>query len=140
MNNNVIGIGHVAYTTGQMDAMLHFYCEILGFENSFALHDEAGKPWIQYIRVAGCQFIELFYAKEGFDPKEGTYAHLCIQVADVMVMSEHLKAAGIDVYWGPVQGLDHNWQCWAKDPDGNPIEFMQIDLKSPQAKAAGLSS
>lgn len=138
MNNNVVGLGHVAYTTNQMAAMLHFYCGILGFENAFALYDEEGKPWIQYVRVAGCQFIELFYAKEGFEPKEGTYAHLCIEVKDLMAMDKLLKDNGIEVYWGPVQGLDKNWQCWARDPDGNPIEFMQIDPESPQAKAAGI--
>jgi catechol 2,3-dioxygenase-like lactoylglutathione lyase family enzyme len=136
MNSNVIGIGHVAYNTAKMEEMLHFYCDILGFENSFQLVDKAGKPWIEYIRVAGCQFLELFYAKEGFDPKEGTYAHLCIQVTDIMEVDRLLKANNIDVFWGPVMGEDKNWQCWAKDPDGNPIEFMQIDPESPQARAA----
>jgi catechol 2,3-dioxygenase-like lactoylglutathione lyase family enzyme len=139
MNNNVVGIGHVAYTTGKMEEMLRFYCDILGFENSFALQDEDGKPWIQYIRVAGCQFIELFYAKEGFEPKEGTYSHLCIEVADLKAMDKLLKDQGIEVFSGPLQGLDKNWQCWARDPDGNPIEFMQIDPESPQAKAAGIT-
>lgn len=136
MNKNVVGIGHVAYNTSKMEEMLHFYCDVLGFEHAFELIDKEGKPWIQYIRVAGCQFLELFYAKEGFDPKEGTYAHLCVQVTDIMEMDRLLSGNGIDVYWGPVQGEDKNWQCWAKDPDGNPIEFMQIDPESPQAKAA----
>lgn len=140
MNDNVVGLGHVAYTTDKMDEMLHFYCNILGFENSFALYDDNGKPWIQYIHVAGRQFIELFYAKEDFAPKEGTYAHLCLEVVDINVMDKLLKDNGIDVYWGPVKGLDNNWQCWARDPDGNPIEFMQLDPSSPQAKAAGLQA
>ena len=135
MNNNVVGIGHVAYTTNQMDKMLNFYCNILDFENSFALFDQDGKPWIQYVRLVGCQFLELFYSKDDFSPKEGTYAHLCIQVSDVMVMDKLLKDNEIEVFWGPVVGDDRNWQCWARDPDGNPIEFMQIDPESPQAKA-----
>jgi len=50
-------------------------------------------------------------------------------------MDQLLKDNGIEVFWDPVQGLDKNWQCWA-DPDGNPIEFMQIDPDSSQAKAA----
>ncbi|WP_274651388.1 VOC family protein [Paenibacillus humicola] len=140
MNDNVVGIGHTAYTTDKMADMLNFYCDILGFEHAFSLNDKEGKPWIEYIRVAGCQFIELFYAKEGFEPKQGgAYSHLCIEVKDLMAMDKHLKANNIEVYWGPQQGMDKNWQCWAKDPNGNPIEFMQIDLESPHAKAAGLT-
>ncbi len=136
MNSNVLGIGHVAYTTARMDEMLNFYCDLLGFENSFCISDESGKPWIQYVRIKDCQFLELFYANEGFEPKEGTYAHLCIQVSDLLSMEKLLKDNKLEVFWGPKQGGDKNWQCWSKDPDGNLIEFMQIDPESPQARAA----
>lgn len=136
MNNNVIGIGHVAYPTAQMDEMLHFYCDILSFENSFETKDENGKPFIQYIRVAESQFLELFYVEEKSAPKEGFYSHVCVQVSDIMSIDKLLKDNNIDVFRGPLRGSDKNWQCWAKDPDGNPIEFMQLDDESPQAKAS----
>jgi lactoylglutathione lyase len=31
--------------------------------------------------------------------------------------------------------MDHNWQAWIDDPDGNAIELMQISPDSPQAAA-----
>lgn len=136
MNNNVTGIGHSAFNTSKMNEMLRFYCDILGFEHSFGICDANGEPWIEYIRVAGSQFLELFYTKEPFTAKEGTYAHLCLQVADLMAMDKLLKDNNIPVFWGPKKGGDNNWQCWVNDPDGNFIEFMQLDPESPQALAA----
>lgn len=136
MNKNVIEIGHIAHPTAQMKEMLHFYCDILGFENSFETKDETGKPWIQYIRVAESQFLELFYVDEKFDSKDGMNSHICIQVSDIMSIDKLLKDNNIEVFRGPLRGLDKNWQCWVRDPDGNYIEFMQIDDESPQAKAS----
>jgi hypothetical protein len=33
-------------------------------------------------------------------------------------------------------GLDFNTQAWVKDPDGNPIELMQLAPESPQRAIA----
>jgi hypothetical protein len=33
-------------------------------------------------------------------------------------------------------GLDHNWQAWIRDPDGNTIELMELVQESPQRQAA----
>ncbi len=138
MNQNLLGMGHVAYTTNQMDEMLHFYCDILGMEHAFSLTDKDGVAWIEYVRLSGEQFIEFFYAKDtSFSPvNTGSYQHLCLQVHDLHEMDAYLRGKGIDVFYGPAQGEDLNWQCWARDPDGNPIEFMQLDPRSPQYKAA----
>ena len=32
----------------------------------------------------------------------------------------------------PKLGLDHNWQAWISDPDGNKIELMPLVKDSPQ--------
>ena len=54
---------------------------------------------------------------------------------DIFEVEKALLAAGWPVDIAPKQGLDTNWQCWATDPDGNKIEFMQLSPESPQAKA-----
>lgn len=68
-------------------------------------------------------------------PNQIGYAHLCFEVEDVHQVAEVLRQKGAPLDVEPLQGLDFNYQCWSHDPDGNPIEFMQIHLDSPQAAA-----
>ena len=46
-----------------------------------------------------------------------------------------LAAQSLEIAKAPIVGLDHNLQNWIDDPDGNPIELMQIMPDSPQAAA-----
>lgn len=127
-------IGHSAYYVADMKASLYFYVEQLGLEHSFSIQDNEGKPWIEYLKVGNGQFIELFYGGEG-NQGSCSYAHLCLQVADIHACADELEQKGVLIDTLPIQGKDLNWQCWVHDPDGNPIEFMQIHPESPQAKA-----
>ena len=137
MKNMVLGIGHAAYNTAQMDNMLDFYCNRLGFRHAFTIHDDNGNPWIQYIKVADNMFIELFYATpEQIKNGDSRYHHLCVRVNDIHKTADYLKANDVPIIWGgPSMGKDKNWQCWCEDPDGNKIEFMCISPESPQANA-----
>ncbi|MEK8128253.1 VOC family protein [Paenibacillus filicis] len=132
------GIGHSAYTVKDMDKSLHFYCDILGFKKIFELRKpDTNEPWIQYLKVCEGQFIELFYGGEKqveVDGKTVGYAHLCLEVYDIHEIANHLKSQGVTLDVEPKQGLDFNYQCWAKDPDGNRIEFMQLHPDCPQLK------
>lgn len=130
----IFKICHLALTVQDMDKSLDFYCAKLGFQKAFEIHTEAGEPWIVYIKVADKQFIELFYG--GVNRAEVTsktigFNHLCIEVTDINEIAHHLKQQGVILDVEPKQGLDHNWQCWARDPDGNRIEFMQLVAESP---------
>jgi len=132
------GMAHTAYTVQDMNKALHFYCEILGFTELFELkRPETGEPWIVYLKVKEGQFIELFYGGEQkleVTSKTIGYNHLCLEVDDIHEIAEHLKSRGVTLDVEPKQGLDLNYQCWAKDPDGNRIEFMQMHPDCPQLK------
>ena len=132
----ITNIAHNAYNVADMKKTLAFYCDQLGLRHAFSLANDKGEPWIEYVLVTKDQFIEFFYTQPGFvNRREGSYAHLCLQVSDIHEIARRMEEQGIDVYAKPSQGLDHNWQCWANDPDGNPIEFMQIMPDSLQAEA-----
>ncbi|WP_046174963.1 VOC family protein [Domibacillus indicus] len=128
------GIGHLALTVQNMDKSLQFYCDILGFERVFEIRDDENRPWIEYVKVAPGQFIELFYGGQN-KPQERSHQigfnHLCLEVNDINEIAYHLKAEGIILDVEPTRGKDNNYQCWIKDPDGNRIEFMQIEPDSP---------
>jgi lactoylglutathione lyase len=132
----ISGISHIALNVADMDKSLHFYCNVLGFTVAFELCNDKGEPWIKYIKAGKSQFIELFYNRKG-ENTAGSFSHVCFEVDDIQKTAENLRAHNINVDSGPSKGKDFNWQCWAKDPDGNRIEFMQLSPDSPQAKAIG---
>jgi catechol 2,3-dioxygenase-like lactoylglutathione lyase family enzyme len=127
----------LAYNVGNMESSLAFYCGVLGFQKAFEIHKEDGSPWIVYIKVCPGQFIELFYGGENkLEPpvKPIGFHHLCLEVEDIQQIATHLNAKGMTLDVEPKQGRDTNWQCWAKDPDGNRIEFMQLIPGAPQTQ------
>lgn len=132
-------IGHNAYNVSDMEKSMDFYCNILGFKYLFQLKDEAGKPWINYLKISDGQFIELFYngakAAETDTRCAIGYNHLCLEVDDIKATMAEFKAKGLTLDAEIVQGVDLNYQAWAHDPDGNRIEFMQLHPDAPQLKA-----
>jgi len=129
-------IGHVAFVAKDMEKSLEYYCEILGFKKAFEIKDENGQPWINYIKVTDGQFIELFYGgKESKNSQDAAgFSHLCLEVDDIYEIADLLEKHNLlDIK--PNQGKDLNYQCWSKDPDGNRIEFMQMEPDSPQSKS-----
>jgi len=134
----ITGLGHVAFRITDLERALDFYCGKLGFREAFRLEREGEfSPWIVYIQVADNQFIELFPGAKGENqprPAVG-FNHFCLVVDDMQATLHELAARGLEMSGQPQQGLDNNWQYWIADPDGNPIELMQIMPDSPQAAA-----
>jgi catechol 2,3-dioxygenase-like lactoylglutathione lyase family enzyme len=133
----ITGIGHVAFVISDLERSLDFYCNKLGFRQAFTLDREGTpSPWIVYIQIAPGHFIELFPGGSGEnEPRPLGYNHFCLLVDDLPATLKELAARGLEISGEPVQGLDNNWQYWLKDPDGNPIELMQIVATSPHAAA-----
>ena len=123
------GIAHLAFHVSEMEKSLKFY-ETFGVRKVFSISNDKGEPWIEYLKVADGQFIELFYANEPFEAlpmwKNKYYAHLCLAVEDIHATAKAITDAGYKLDVPPNKGKDNNWQCWTCDPDGNAIEFMQI--------------
>ncbi len=131
------GFGHIAFAVINMEKSLDFYCNILGLEKAFEMKDKDGNPWINNIKAAENQYIELMYgASEDyvFIESNAGFSHLCLEVEDIYALADRLRSSGIPLDVEPKQGRDLNYQCWARDPDGHRIEFMQFHEDSPQRK------
>jgi lactoylglutathione lyase len=134
---NVKSIGHVALSTKDIDRSLDFYVNKLGFAEMFRLERE-GRLWIVYLRVTDTQFIELFpdgvgdgappFANIGFN-------HLCLEVDDLDASITELKGRGVTLTAEKKLGVDHNYQAWIADPEGNRIELMQLGANAMQLQA-----
>jgi lactoylglutathione lyase len=132
----ITDLGHTAFAAYDLERTLAFYAH-LGIRESFRLHREDGSLMLIYLHVGGDRFIEVFPNGPAPAPdRTGSFMHLCLLADDLQGLVAHLRAAGVAIEREPKVGLDHNWQAWIRDPDGNAIELMQLAADSPQRRVA----
>lgn len=131
----ITDLGHTAFRCHDLEKSLAFYA-LLGIEEAFRLHRDDGSLMLIYLHVGGDRFLELF--PNGPEPAEptGSFFHLCLLTDDIQATVASLQANGVAIERAIKQGKDHNLQAWIRDPDGNPIELMQISQESPQWRIA----
>ena len=131
------GTAHIAITVRDMTESIQFYTQALGLRRAFEFqHPDTGAPWIVYLYVSPGQFVELFYGGTEEHPWDDSligFNHLCFQVDDIHSSVQAVKDTGYLIDAEPVQGVDHNWQAWVRDPNGIRVELMQIMPDSPQS-------
>jgi len=128
----ITAITHIAYNTANMDEMVDFYVNKLGFEKAFKMEQD-GKLWIQYIKIAEGQFIELFNEeKVGGNIFGDRYNHIALLSDDIKAEVERLRGLGVEIVYDVAMGGDNTWQAWIADPDSNRVELMQFTDKSLQ--------
>ncbi|MBQ2676942.1 MAG: VOC family protein [Clostridia bacterium] len=128
----ITNIGHLALSVKDLDKSMEFYCDFLGMQKSFTLYNEDGSVWIQYVKVTNDQFIEFFPEDEVNPLNKQSFKHIALQTDDIYADVERLRANGVKIWSEPVRGDDNSYQAWVGDPDGNPIELMQLTDESLQ--------
>ena len=132
----ITDVGHTAFAVHDLHASLAFYAR-LGLHESFRLHHPDGSLMLVYLHVGGDRFLELFPNGPPPDPdRVHSFRHVCLLTDDLVSLVDHLRADGITIEKDPKEGLDGNFQAWIRDPDGNPIELMQLADGSPQRRVA----
>ena len=125
-------VAHVCFHVEDLDASVAFYRDILGLPPGFWFYDENGDRFGVYIHVGERTFLELFKGS----PQPGTgrpsYAHFCLEVADLDAAVEAIQARGGKLNSGPTIGKDGSGQAWITDPDGNRIELHYYTAESLQ--------
>jgi len=80
---------------------------------------------------AGAQYIELFEfaapSPKGSDRRVCDYgiSHFCIEVTNVQIEYERLKAAGVK-FTCPPRSFGDMHATYARDPDGNVFELLDM--------------
>ena len=132
------GIGHIAIRARDLDPMLDFYTQTLGFAEMFRLHQDNGDLMLVYVRVTDEQYLEFFPNGVGdtAPPREAVgLNHLCLTVENLDATVAELTARGVPLARPVVTGRDGNRQAWIADPEGNRIELMEMSPSSKQAEA-----
>jgi catechol 2,3-dioxygenase-like lactoylglutathione lyase family enzyme len=145
---------HVAISTPDVDRLVAFYRDLLGFavvyagewppgtEAADALTALEGSSARQVMLRGGNAYLELFeFRSPAAAPvaphrpvSDHGITHLCLLVDDVDAEQERLRAAGVPFH-SPPQDLGAGVRTtYARDPDGNVVELKQ--LSSPRHPVA----
>jgi lactoylglutathione lyase len=131
----ITDLGHTALRVHDLDRSLAFYAE-LGINESFRLHHPDGSLMLVYLHLGEDRFLELFPGGAETPTSGGSFMHICLVSNDLHADVAALESRGVVIDRQPSVGLDENWQAWLSDPDGNPIELMQLNETSPQRQVA----
>jgi len=140
------GVHHVSFSTQDLDAMLGFYCDLLGFQlvkppftwavgfdkldTVTGMRGTSGRNAL--LRAANI-YIEIFeYATPKGRPADPArraadvgLTHLCFDVDNIDSDYQRLAQAGVRFHCPP-QHLGSALSTYGRDPDGNIFELQQI--------------
>ena len=118
----IIGHAHTCFTVGNLEQMIAFYVDKLGLKLAFEFRREEGTRSGVYLRLGPRTFLEFFEGELAARADRQSYAHICLECDDVTRTVAELRSRGVEVS-DPTLGMDHSWQAWLSDPQGNRIEL-----------------
>lgn len=121
-------IDHVEIVTPDLERMLRFFVEILGFKMGDRMRiDRPPLQEIAYVELNGT-VAELMSVKNpvpvSSEPWQVSYRMIALEVEDMNKAIEYLKSKGVDISWGPVT-VGKSKRAEIKTPDGLSIELRQ---------------
>jgi lactoylglutathione lyase len=124
----VFATGFVNVYTADIEASLHFYRDLVGFEETFRTPKE-GIP--EHVELAlngfalGLGTVEAARRVHGVDASPGSPAMVVVVwTDDVDSAFEHMRSAGVPVVQTPHDTGNNNRNALLRDPDGNLVEIV----------------
>ncbi len=130
-DNQAMRYLHTMVRVGDLDAALHFYCDLLGLaevrrreypDGGFTLVFLAAPEDVEQARVGSAPLIELTWnwVPESYSGGRN-FGHLAFSVDDIYAVCERLASAGVVINRPPRDGH----MAFVKSPDGISIELLQ---------------
>jgi len=132
----ITGLAHACFVVADLDRTLAFYNGKLGLPLAFEFKREDGARYGVYLKAGPRNFLEFFIGDLAARAEKQSYGHICLEVDDVARTVQDLRARGVEVTDAKL-GLDHSWQAWIADPDGNRIELHGYTPQSWQTPHLG---
>jgi lactoylglutathione lyase len=121
-------LSHACYSSSDLARTVAFYCDVLGGRIVHEFVNPEGVRYGVFLEVGTRTFLEFFNVDQP-PPEGGRLRHICFEVADLRAWSDYLRSKGLQAE--PVRSRsDQTLQCWIEDPDGNKIEFHELDSRS----------
>nr|WP_298412258.1 lactoylglutathione lyase [uncultured Halomonas sp.] len=141
---------HTMVRVSDLDASLHFYCDLLGLEEISRKDNDKGRFTLVFLAAPqdkqraqddSAPMIELTH---NWDPEEygggRNFGHLAYRVDDIYALCEHLQTNGVTINRPPRDGH----MAFVRSPDGISIELLQagdaLEPKEPWASMENTGS
>ena len=115
---------HTMVRVTDLDASLHFYCELLGLEVLNRFDIEAGRFTLVFLAAPGNEVaqVELTHNWDP-EPYEGgrNFGHLAYEVEDIYGLCQRMMDAGVTINRPPRDGH----MAFVRSPDQISIELLQ---------------
>ena len=125
------GINHIGISTNHYAAALKFYRDTLGAKEAFTIRNEDGSVRLTYLQLSRDTFVELLPVAAG---RPTGITHVGIETGDVAASVANLRQEGFTLD-EPTVGVSKARVGRIADPDGVPLEIMEIGPDSLQRKA-----
>jgi lactoylglutathione lyase len=115
---------HTMIRVTDLDASLHFYCDLLGLQEIRRKEVPAGKFTLVFLATEpGEPEIELTYNWESDEVLGGgrNFGHLAYRVDDIYALCQHLQDNGVAILRPPRDGH----MAFVRSPDNISIELLQ---------------
>jgi catechol 2,3-dioxygenase-like lactoylglutathione lyase family enzyme len=119
--NQITGIAHIAYRASDLDKEVAFLAK-LGYQQSFAFTNAAGKTSEVFVKVNDRQFIEVY--PQANPPEPLGWMHVCYESDDLNGLFAALTAHGLKPTEVRKAGAG-NMLTTMKDPEDRVTEFTQ---------------
>ena len=142
------GIHHTAICTANLERLVAFYRDVVGFEvvnesewtNNELIDEIIGlknSSARQVMMRAGNAYLEFFQYAAPESREVGTmrpcdrgYTHICLDVVDIMAEHKRLTDNGMTFNRAP-GGFDEIRAVYGRDPDGNIVEIQETARTHP---------
>ncbi|MEX2320740.1 MAG: VOC family protein [Saccharospirillum sp.] len=115
---------HTMIRVTDLDASLHFYCDLLGLQEIRRKEVPAGKFTLVFLATEpGEPEVELTYNWEPDEVLGGgrNFGHLAYRVDDIYALCQHLQDNGVAILRPPRDGH----MAFVRSPDNISIELLQ---------------
>lgn len=115
---------HTMIRVTDLDASLHFYCDLLGLQEIRRKDVPAGKFTLVFLATEpGEPEVELTYNWESDEVLGGgrNFGHLAYRVDDIYALCQHLQENGVAILRPPRDGH----MAFVRSPDNISIELLQ---------------
>ena len=126
-------VAHICLLAKELEPLLRFYRDMLGLELQFNFIGKDGKVIGFYLKIAEGMYLEAFEAPDasGEHDRAAPLTHFCLETDDIRALRQKLADNGYEPT-EVLQGADHSWQFWVRDPAGIFVEFHEYTPESAQ--------
>lgn len=123
---------HTMVRVKDIDASLHFYCDLLGLVETHRKDYPNGRFTLIFLATeAGAPELELTHNWDPEDYDEGrNFGHLAYQVDDIYAACQRLQEGGVTINRPPRDGH----MAFVRSPDNISIELLQKGDDLPPAE------